>query len=323
LFFEILAGRPPFQAKTPKELDRKILSEKASIPPYVTADAAALIKGLLEKDVNKRLGAVKSTMFSIGGVAALKAHAFFVGLDWHAVLACRYEPPIRPMEAALLAQAMPTPSPSVSSASSTITVAVAGDSGVVQGPESQASLLLATAALNFHEGFTGQCLSPSVIEESLGGGGGTPLASPAPSREPTPSLSRSNSINASMAFSRDVDDSSVYEGFEFVDPGFSRSITADQLLEFDAELAGKQQRSAKKMAHKQRLLDEKNKKALEETDKAQEEQRRIKAVRDREVRRQAALEARDRAREKRREEILRLEVTLKARDDWEARWVKH
>ena len=32
----------------------------------------------------------------VGGVAALKARDFFQDLDWHAVLACKYDPPIRP-----------------------------------------------------------------------------------------------------------------------------------------------------------------------------------------------------------------------------------
>ena len=51
LFFEMLAGKPPFTAKSAKELDRKIMSDKPCIPSYVTASAASLLKGMLEKDV--------------------------------------------------------------------------------------------------------------------------------------------------------------------------------------------------------------------------------------------------------------------------------
>jgi p70 ribosomal S6 kinase len=42
--------------------------------------AHSLLKGLLERNVQKRLGSTKSTMFEVGGVAALKAHRFFKGI---------------------------------------------------------------------------------------------------------------------------------------------------------------------------------------------------------------------------------------------------
>lgn len=99
LFFEMLTGKPPFTAKSSKELDRKIMSDKPCIPSYITAPAASLLKGMLEKDVNKRLGSVKSTMFAIGGVVSLKAHVFFSDLDWQLVLTCHYPPPIAPFPA--------------------------------------------------------------------------------------------------------------------------------------------------------------------------------------------------------------------------------
>jgi serine/threonine protein kinase len=50
LCYEMLVGRPPFQAKNQKDLDRKILSEKISTPPYLTANAHSLLKGMLDKD---------------------------------------------------------------------------------------------------------------------------------------------------------------------------------------------------------------------------------------------------------------------------------
>jgi serine/threonine protein kinase len=90
----MLAGDPPFTAKNQKDLDRKILSEKFTAPSYLGKNTHSLLKGMLEKDVNKRLGAAKSNMFSIGGVAALKQHAFFDGLDWSALERCEITPPI-------------------------------------------------------------------------------------------------------------------------------------------------------------------------------------------------------------------------------------
>ena len=93
LFYEMLVGKPPFQAKkgeSSKDLDKKIISEKFLIPNYLHANTVSLIRGLLEKDMNKRLGSSKSNMFVIGGVAALKSHPFFnmhkgETLDWKAV----------------------------------------------------------------------------------------------------------------------------------------------------------------------------------------------------------------------------------------------
>lgn len=41
-----------------------------------------MLKGLLERNVQKRLGAARSTMFEVGGVSALKAHRFFNKIDW-------------------------------------------------------------------------------------------------------------------------------------------------------------------------------------------------------------------------------------------------
>jgi p70 ribosomal S6 kinase len=94
LMYEMIAGRPPFQGETQLELDRKILSEKVKLPPHVSPMAHSLLKGLLEKDVNKRLGATKGNMFSIGGVAALKQHEFFSDLDWIALYHKEIQPVI-------------------------------------------------------------------------------------------------------------------------------------------------------------------------------------------------------------------------------------
>lgn len=277
LFFEMLAGKPPFTAKTPKELDRKILSDKPSIPPYATANAASLLKGLLEKDVNKRLGAVRSNMFSIGGVSSLKAHAFFADLDWHAVLACTYEPPIKPVPSDPLMKT---------------------DGDAVQG-----------LTANFHEGFTGQCLSPSVIEETYG----TPFstnASPAVS----PAISRTNSFDPSTF------DGEVYADFEFVDPSFT--CTPDQLLEFDISLSSKQQKSAKKKDHKAKLQEEKNKKALSAAI-SQQQAEEAQAEKHKEAERVAADKALvEKLLAERTVEITRLKTRQHLRSEWQEAYEK-
>ena len=110
LMYEMMAGVPPFRAKTVKDLNRKILNEKISLPKWLTSDvstymhlvgwlavslnhdmaqflylhmqAHSVLKGLLERNVQKRLGAARTTMFEVGGVSALKAHRFFNKIDW-------------------------------------------------------------------------------------------------------------------------------------------------------------------------------------------------------------------------------------------------
>lgn len=39
LMYEMMAGYPPFQAKTPKELNRKILNERVSLPKWLSSSA--------------------------------------------------------------------------------------------------------------------------------------------------------------------------------------------------------------------------------------------------------------------------------------------
>lgn len=96
LMYEMMAGHPPFRAKTVKDLNRKILHEKLSLPPFLTSDAHAVLKGLLERNVQKRLGATRATMFEVGGVAALKATRFFKKIDWQLLLKKQLPAPVIP-----------------------------------------------------------------------------------------------------------------------------------------------------------------------------------------------------------------------------------
>ncbi|KAL7517824.1 hypothetical protein ACHAWX_002712, partial [Stephanocyclus meneghinianus] len=93
--FEMLSGRPPFSAdrKGSKELFRKIMNERIRMPEGASASACKLLKGLLNRDVSKRLGAAKGTMFEVGGVGALKQQPFFAGLDWGKLELKEVQPP--------------------------------------------------------------------------------------------------------------------------------------------------------------------------------------------------------------------------------------
>ena len=63
------------------------------MPSGSTAEACRLLKGLLNRNVQKRLGAAKSTMFEVGGVAALKNEPFFAHLNWEQLANKQVEPP--------------------------------------------------------------------------------------------------------------------------------------------------------------------------------------------------------------------------------------
>ena len=81
--FEMLSGDPPFSSKKgSKDLFRKIMEERIRMPDGASASACKLLKGLLNRDAGKRLGAARGTMFEVGGVGALKQQPFFAGLDW-------------------------------------------------------------------------------------------------------------------------------------------------------------------------------------------------------------------------------------------------
>ena len=92
--YEMLNGLPPFSSKQgSKELFRKIMSEKVKMPPGSTAAACKLLKGLLNRNPDKRLGSARSTMFEVGGVAGLKQQPFFAKIDWMKLDRKELEPP--------------------------------------------------------------------------------------------------------------------------------------------------------------------------------------------------------------------------------------
>ncbi|GBG25868.1 Protein kinase, putative [Hondaea fermentalgiana] len=96
ILFEMLTGDTPFYAKDTKRLYRLILSSKPRFPRWLSKDCISLLRGLLNRNVEQRLGASVSTMFKVGGVSALKEHEFFAKLDWNALLALQIDPPFRP-----------------------------------------------------------------------------------------------------------------------------------------------------------------------------------------------------------------------------------
>jgi len=90
LIFEMLAGFPPFCDDNTYAIYEKILGGRVSFPAYFDADARDLIKRLLAQDRTRRLGSLK------GGAADIKAHKWFKGVDFDALVQRRMNGPIIP-----------------------------------------------------------------------------------------------------------------------------------------------------------------------------------------------------------------------------------
>lgn len=54
-----------------------LVATQVQLPRWLSGEAHSLIKSLLERNVSKRLGGGKSSMFVVKGVQAIKRHAFF------------------------------------------------------------------------------------------------------------------------------------------------------------------------------------------------------------------------------------------------------
>ena len=94
--YEMLNGLPPFSSKDgSKELFRKIMSERVKMPQGCSAAACKLLKGLLNRNVQARLGAARSTMFEVGGAAGLKQADFFKDIDWEKLERKELDPPFQ------------------------------------------------------------------------------------------------------------------------------------------------------------------------------------------------------------------------------------
>ncbi|CAI5732896.1 unnamed protein product [Peronospora destructor] len=72
----------------------KILSAKLQLPRWLSGEAHSLIKSLLERNVSKRLGGGKSSMFVLKGVQALKRHPFFKTVNWKEMETLCVPPPL-------------------------------------------------------------------------------------------------------------------------------------------------------------------------------------------------------------------------------------
>eukprot|EP00762_Andalucia_godoyi_P001382 ANDGO_04945.mRNA.1 3-phosphoinositide-dependent protein kinase 2 len=74
VIFQLMAGKPPFEAESEYLVFQKILGLEYVFPETVSESGRDLVSSLLQKDPQKRLGATS--------YAELKDHPFFSGLQW-------------------------------------------------------------------------------------------------------------------------------------------------------------------------------------------------------------------------------------------------
>ncbi|CAD6919907.1 unnamed protein product [Tilletia controversa] len=91
--YELLFGRRPFRGKTNSALTHSILNDRCVFPEnvdsIVSPECIGCVKGMLERDVTKRLGCRN-------GLEDFKTHPWFAGLDWAAIEAKQITPPFEP-----------------------------------------------------------------------------------------------------------------------------------------------------------------------------------------------------------------------------------
>ena len=80
----------PFFDDNPFKIYQKILAGKVEVPSHVMGTARDLIKRLLVIDKSRRLGSMKN------GPEDVKAHRWFKGIDWEALVQRKLPPPIVP-----------------------------------------------------------------------------------------------------------------------------------------------------------------------------------------------------------------------------------
>ena len=87
LFYEMVVGAPPFFTNKKEEIFHNIECAELKIPNYVSPEATDLLRKLLERDPNKRLGG------SAEDAQEIKEHPFFKDVDWKKVYNKELKPP--------------------------------------------------------------------------------------------------------------------------------------------------------------------------------------------------------------------------------------
>ncbi|XP_066155836.1 ribosomal protein S6 kinase beta-2 [Euwallacea fornicatus] len=90
LLYDMTTGAPPFHGGSRKATIELILRGKLTFPQYMTTDMKDILRRLLKKKPQDRLGAPPDD------AKAIKKHLFFKHINWEDVLNKRIEPPYKP-----------------------------------------------------------------------------------------------------------------------------------------------------------------------------------------------------------------------------------
>lgn len=88
LLYEILTGLPPNYQENKNQMLKNIVSQEPVYPNHLSSHARHLLKGLLHKDPQKRLGYENEFI-------EIKTHPFFTGLNWQKVERKEYKGPLK------------------------------------------------------------------------------------------------------------------------------------------------------------------------------------------------------------------------------------
>ena len=86
VFFEMLVGIPPYFSNSKEQIFNNIEKAELILPNFISKKAQELIKALLEKNPDERLG-------SKFDVEEIKNHSYFKDVDWNKVYNKEYIPP--------------------------------------------------------------------------------------------------------------------------------------------------------------------------------------------------------------------------------------
>ena len=95
LLFEMLTGKHPFSARNRQLLQKKILSEKLKLPPYLTQEAASLLKGLLTRDPKARLGTGEEGIDKVRLASCTHTQHAYIHTYPHRMATTMAHPPLR------------------------------------------------------------------------------------------------------------------------------------------------------------------------------------------------------------------------------------
>jgi len=90
LTHDMLTGSPPFTGNNRKLITERVLKSKLQLKKYLTPNAKDILRKLLNKQADQRLG------FGPKDALSIKEHRFFSGVDFEAVLQRKTQPPFLP-----------------------------------------------------------------------------------------------------------------------------------------------------------------------------------------------------------------------------------